>query len=80
MGGRTFKKYLLLAVLTISLLGFFYQYNSYPVCFSKPGLTEYVGPEVSALHSILCHFTAIFMLSFLASILEKKRQLDRLLI
>lgn len=51
MGGRTFKKYLFLAVLTISLLGFFYQYNS-PVCFSKPGLTEYVGPEVSL--SALC--------------------------
>lgn len=64
MGGRTFKKYLLLAVLTISLLGFFYQYNS-PVCFSKPGLTEYVGPEVSAsaFHSI--PFPSTFMLSFL---------------
>lgn len=45
MGGRTLKKYLLLAVVSVSLVGFFYQYNS-PTCFTKPGVTEYIGPEV----------------------------------
>lgn len=48
MGGRTFKKYLLLAVISFSLMGFFYQYNS-PTCYTKPGMTEYIGPEVCAV-------------------------------
>lgn len=48
MGGRAFKKYLLLALVSVFLVGLFYQYNS-PTCFSKPGVTEYVGPEVRLL-------------------------------
>ena len=46
MNSRGFKKFFLVAILCISLLGFLYQYQA-PTCFTRPPVTEYIGPEVS---------------------------------
>ena len=47
MGSRVIKKYLLIAILCVALLGFIYQFQT-PACFiAKNGVTEYIGPEVS---------------------------------
>ncbi|KAI1291754.1 Protein-tyrosine sulfotransferase [Halotydeus destructor] len=45
MGGRVTRKYLLIGVFCITLLGFMYQFQA-PACMvPKGGLTEYIGPE-----------------------------------